>query len=115
MADSSTQQALRELRAVQDHDSGSELGSPRHSALSRGPGSTTDEVDVVDEALLSTGSNVLGLSSCYESGMHSDAVPVEGLPSRHVWLGNLPTRPNRQAIEETFRCVCALPGETGVP
>ena len=103
----STAQALRELRAVNEHDSGSELGSPRHSSLSRGPGSTVD-VDFVDEALLSTGSNVLGISSCYESGMHGDAVPVEGLPSRHLWLGNLPTRPNRQAVEDAFRWVGAV-------
>lgn len=42
-------------------------------------------------------SDELALGSLMANG-----VPLEGFPSRHLWLGNLPTRPNRLAIEEAF-------------
>lgn len=36
------------------------------------------------------------------SGSSSMMEPPEGKPSRHLWLGNIPVKPNKAALEELF-------------
>lgn len=35
-------------------------------------------------------------------GSSSSVEPPEGKPSRHLWLGNIPVKPNKAALEELF-------------
>ncbi len=36
------------------------------------------------------------------AGALGDGMPVQGPPSRHLWVGNMPVKPNKAAIEAAF-------------
>jgi hypothetical protein len=45
----------------------------------------------------------MGQGAAEGAGPPEDEVPELGRPSRHLWLGNIPTKPSRPAIEAAFK------------